>query len=450
MTVAGQLAEFVTTTGFDSLPSLAVERAKMVIASTLASAAMGCEISSAGIIRTLARERGGTPDASVWFDAGPRLPIADVAQVNAVMSDAAASDDSDLRNIAHIGTIITSTSLASAERTGAGGRDILAAMVLGYEIAGRVGDVVSPGYGERGFHGGIVTIFGGAVATGLLLGLTAAQMSQAIALAATSIGGLGVAANTSLAREYDAGLAALLGVNAALAAGKGFVAEERILEMPRGFFESFGGRDVESITRNLGGEWDITTDMAIKLVPGAHPFHAIAEAAVNAARAASVEADEIESITVSGAQFAAIRGPVHPTDLIGVAHSLPYFLGAAVADREFSWVHATPEKMADPRIASLADKVRSGGVVPATPDTSRHQRGGTVTIGTKDGRQFSSTVLAPRGSGPTGIDWADVDAKYRALMPAAKLSAGQVEESLGVIHGFEQAGAAKEILGLLR
>src|SRR5262245_13708663 len=176
----------------------------MAIASTIASAAMGADIVSSRIIRELARERAGIPEATVWFD-GDALPVAEAARVNAVMSDAAASDDSDLRSIAHIGTIVSTTAIAMAEPTGAGGRDVLAAMVLGYEIAGRIDEALTPGRGERGFHGSISTIFGGAVAAGTLIKLTPAHMTQAIALAATSIGGLHVAANTSVAREYHAG-----------------------------------------------------------------------------------------------------------------------------------------------------------------------------------------------------------------------------------------------------
>src|ERR671916_45222 len=104
MTIARDLADFVVRTDFADLPPVAVERAKMVIASTIASAAMGSRIVSARIIRSLAQERGGTPEASIWFDSGPKLPLADVARANATMSDAAAPDDSDLRNIVHLGT----------------------------------------------------------------------------------------------------------------------------------------------------------------------------------------------------------------------------------------------------------------------------------------------------------------------------------------------------------
>src|SRR5204862_1534205 len=97
------------------------------------------------IIRDLASDRGGTPEAGLLFGNGKKLPAGDAAQANAVMSDAAASDDSDLRNIVHCGTPLTATALALAERTGANGEAVLAASVLAYELAGRIIDAVQQG-----------------------------------------------------------------------------------------------------------------------------------------------------------------------------------------------------------------------------------------------------------------------------------------------------------------
>src|SRR5271154_6045924 len=111
MTVAGELAEFLTRVGAADLPPQAIDHAAMLIASTLASAALGAGIESSVIIRDLGRECGGVAEASLWFDAGPKLPVAEAAQVNAAMSDAAASDDSDLRNIVHAGTTLVATGL---------------------------------------------------------------------------------------------------------------------------------------------------------------------------------------------------------------------------------------------------------------------------------------------------------------------------------------------------
>jgi 2-methylcitrate dehydratase PrpD len=115
MTVAFRLAEFLIGQRTTDLPQQALDHAAMLIASTIASAACGKNLESSRIIRQLAEERGGRADAAVWFT-GPRLPIADAAQVNAVMSDAEAFDDSDLRKIVHAGTPLTAASLAIAEQ----------------------------------------------------------------------------------------------------------------------------------------------------------------------------------------------------------------------------------------------------------------------------------------------------------------------------------------------
>jgi 2-methylcitrate dehydratase PrpD len=256
------------------------------------------------------------------------------------------------------------------------------------------------------------------------------------------------AANTSVAREYHAGLAAMLGVNAALAAQRGYLAEEAILETHQGFFAVYGGTDGASVTQDLGASWDIITDMAIKLVPGGHPHHALGEAAANAARAGRVVPDEVETITLSRPGVSALAGPLHPANLIDMAHSPAYFLAAGVADHDFSWVHATESKITDPVIHQLIDKVRVGA--PPSTQVEQYRQGATVTIRTKDGRTFSNTVLAPKGAGMLGIDWADIDAKYRTLAPQARLRAEQVEASLQIIHDFHQVMNVSALTDLLR
>ena len=97
-----------------------------------------------------------------------------------------------------------------------------------------------------------------------------------------------------------------------MAAGRGYRAEETILETRHGFFEAFGGADpaaaAASVLRDLGQSWDIVTDMAVKLVPGGHPYHAFAEAAANAARDGDIAPEMVESITISRPGFSALTG----------------------------------------------------------------------------------------------------------------------------------------------
>jgi 2-methylcitrate dehydratase PrpD len=445
VTVARELAAYLLKVRYEDLPQNAIENAKKVVASTLASAAQGSTIESARIVRELVREQGGRPDATAWFSDGLRLPLADAVRVNAMLSDAAASDDSDLRNIAHIGTIVTAASLAVAEKMGASGRDVLAAIVAGYEASGRIGEAISPGLGERGFHACIITVFGGVVATARLLGLSVEQTAHAIALAATSMGGLAISTNGT-SREYHAGATALSAVNAVLAAQRGFTGVEEILEAKRGFLETFGAKDgaVEGLTRDFGSSWDIVTDLAIKVWPGSHPLSAAVEAAVGAAREGNVDPAAVETIRVAGPRFRALVGHRHPTDLPGAIHSLAYYLAAAVVDKEFGWQHVSMEKVLDPEIGRLQDLV---DVEPMTdPSLYTWGWGATVTVRLKDGTAHTATVNAPLGSGPRGIDWADVERKLRTLAPDSGKTPADIEALLALVHDFEHQ---KDVGGLL-
>ena len=425
------------------VPPLAMERAKMSLASTIASAAMGHEIESAAIVRNLELADAGTPVATVWFN-GTKLPISRAVRVNAVASDAAASDDSDLRSIAHIGTIVSAVTLAVGEKCGASGEQILKAMMLGYEVAGRIDESLTPGRMQRGFHG---TVFGAVIAASVLLNLSESQIAHAISLAATSIGGMAISADTSCAREYHAGNAAMIGIQAVDAAAKGFTGELGVFEKPRGFLSAMGAQSIDEILLDFGKDWDIVTDMAIKLMPGAHPFHATAEAAADAAKLAATDPKNIEKIVISAAvQWTNFKGDPHPRNLVDAAHSLQYFVAAAIADGEFGWQHMDEQKMCDPVIATLQEKVQFDPAPAPLPDRFPHRHGGTVIIHLKDGRIVQSTCKAPRGSGPRGVEWRDIESKYMSLLEGAGIEPHRIRDSWNMLKGFEHQESCTKLI----
>ena len=439
------LARFVNHTAYNALPAKAIEHAKMILASTFASAAAGSTIDSARIIRQLAKEQGGKAEATIWFD-GTKVPVSGAARVNAILSDAAASDDSDIRNTAHEGTTLAAAGLAISERTGASGQDLLGAMILGYEAAGRIGEARSGGRG--GVHASQIVAFGGAAAAAKLLKLTDEQLAHTLGIVAITMGGIATGTNT-WAREYMGANAAACGVEATLAASRGYTVNEDMLGSRGGFVDVFGGgaRSVERLTANLGKDWNIVDFLAIKLWPGAHPFSGTVEAAMNAAREANVPPDAVARILVAGQNRTGIQGSRRPANLAEAIHSLSYYVAAAVADKDFTWAHASETKYSDPRIVKLMDLV---DVDPAPPPVKyMWSWGGTVTIVTTDGKRFTSTVDAPRGSGPRGIAWSDVEAKYRALMPESKLPARRIDDALSLIHGLERVKNVSELTRLL-
>lgn len=459
-TAALKLARIVHGIDYGKLPPVAIKHSKMILASTLASASAGRNMDSVRIVRELARDSAGKRSASVWFDTA-QLPVAEAARANAMASDAAASDDSDLRNVAHIGTSATAVGLAMAENTGASGADLLAAIVAGYEAAGRMGEAILSSSGSagsggaingsigRGFHASAIVAFGGTAAAAKLLHLTPEQLANALGITATTVGGLAISSN-SAAREYQAGNAAITALNAVLAASRGYMVNPDMLEAPGGFLNVFAGGspDTASLERQLTDNYQISRYLAVKLVPGAHALHCAVEAAINAAKAMPGPAEDVARILVAGPQSELASSRRAPKNVVEAIHSLTYYLASAVADRNFTWSSADAKMIERPaveRLMTLVDK---------DPEPSQiHYEwpwSATVTLVDKSGARYASTVQAPRGSAPRGIEWDDIDAKYYALAPQSGLPSSRREQVLQQIHEFESVKDTAVFSRLLR
>ncbi len=93
----------------------------------------------------------------------------------------------------------------------------------------------------------------------------------------------------------------------------------------------------------------------------------------------------------------------HPRNLSDAAHSIVYFVAAAVADAApggFTWEHMDAAKMADPCIARLQDLVEvDPNPPPLTNPRFVHLDGGRVSIVTTAGATFTRHVQLPSGSG---------------------------------------------------
>src|SRR4029453_15026716 len=129
------------------------------------------------------------------------------------------------------------------------------------------------------------------------------------------------------------------------------------------------GHALEGVTAKLGESWGIVEDLAIKLMPGGWVNHALAEAAWTCATEGDIKPDEVDRIAVQTRRSRHLL--YHPTDLTGVAHSLPYMVAASVVDRTYSWQHVTPVKFRDPVIGALQDKV----VATEEPSPYAHRGG---------------------------------------------------------------------------
>ena len=461
-TVAQQLARFVTSAARQDLPSRLLELARMVVASTLASAARGHRIRCVEAFRTLALDHGGTAEATLWFT-GSKVPAPAAAGVNNASSDAPGMDDTCLLLIGHFGGPATAAALATWEHQARNGVTVpaslvLKAIVLGYEAGSRLDLALTPGRMDRGFHSRVTTVQSAVVAAGLVLGLTEDQMLQAMTLATSDGGGMAIGADhASDHRPYHAHQSAFEGTRLARLAQLGLVGRPDVMEAPRGYLSAFGGQEIADITRDLGERWNVVDYMAIKLIPGAHPFHVFAEAATAAVLEHDIEPEAVARVVISGEQLTGVQMKDwidirHPRNLSDAAHSIVYFVAAAVADARsggFTWEHMDAARMADRRIAALQDLVE---VDPAPPPLTNprfvHLDGGRVTIVTTSGEVFTRHVQFPSGAARI-VQWPAVREKFRRLVGNAGMPAGRLETILGRIENFDQLAGPSDLMELL-
>jgi 2-methylcitrate dehydratase PrpD len=462
-TVAQQLARFVTKASKGDLPSRHLELAKMVVASTLASAARGYRIGCVEAFRTLALDNGGTPDATLWFN-GTKVPAAAAAGVNNASSDAPGMDDTCLLLIGHFGGPATAAALATWEyldrnTVSVPTSQVLKAIVLGYEVGSRLDLALTPGRMDQGFHSRVTTVQSAVVAAGLVLGLTEEQMGHAIALATSDAGGMAIGADhASDHRPYHAHQSAFEGTRLARLAQRGVTGRPDVLEAPRGYLSAFGGQEISDITKGLGERWNFVDYMAIKLIPGAHPFHVFAEAATAAVLEHDIDPDAVASVIISGEQLTGVQMKEwidlrHPRNLSDAAHSIVYFVAAAVADARsggFTWEHMDAAKMADRRIARLQDLVEiDPHPLPLANPRFVHLDGGRVSIVTTSGDVFTKHVQLPSGSARV-VQWPAVRDKFRRLVGTAGMPEDRVEEVLRRVERFEDLASSSELTARLR
>src|SRR6187402_1479436 len=164
-----------------------------------------------------------------------RVDMASAALVNGITSHTFDFDDTHLQTIIHPAGPVASALLALAEVTGASGRRLIDALVLGIDVSCRIGNCMYPDHYDRGWHiTGSTGSVGAAAGCARLLGLDAKRTAWALGIAASQPIGMREQFGT-MTKPFHPGAAARAGLTSALLAKNGFTASPKALEAPRGY-----------------------------------------------------------------------------------------------------------------------------------------------------------------------------------------------------------------------
>jgi len=388
------LAQFVAETKLADIPTAAVQNAKLMMLDTLGVVLAGARDPGCRLLARWAQDQEAAPRATVMGQGFRSSPLL-AALVNGHASHALDYDDSG-----HYSTQTLPAALALGEPTRASGGKILQAYILGREICARLDAAFDAGRGKlsgptyRGWHHtGTNGSLGAAVSAAVILGLDTHQIRTAFGIAAN--GACGLRANMgTLAKALVSGNAARNGVMAATLAGRGFTAEQAVLETPQGMANAFcleEDIDWPAMTRDLGKRYELERGAITKDYPCCSPAHRPIEALLEIVRQYGVQAHQVDNIECDLHSFSLRRDQAR--DSHEAQYNLKYCLAVALLDGRMGLAQMTDARVRAQDVRELMRRLRivapPGGAVERRPKER-------LTVHLTNGQSYSAEVTHAR------------------------------------------------------
>ena len=448
--ITDRWAEFFLSTPYDALPPDVVQHAKRTLLDYLGVALAGAAMPMARIVADYYLDLGGREQASLLLDERC-LPAVNAATVNGVFGHALDMDDGHRAAAGHPGVATLPAALAAAELRGASGRELLRAIVFGYEVFVRLGARLNPEHLRRGFHTtATVAPFAAATAAGLLLGLYRDGLVRALGLAGPQGAGLmEVFHDGAMAKPFQTARAGAAGLLAAELASRGAAGPRTILEGEKGFLQAMAGdADPAALADGLGDNWAIR-GVYFKEHAACRHTHA----AVDAARALRDEHDlrpeQVERVVVRTYSVAdrLCGTTVLPAGPSEAKFSLPYTVACGLTYGHARQSCFAPDLVADPDLRALAGRVR----VEIDPDLEAQfprRRPTALVVATTDGRTLRADVPFARGEPELPLTDDDLVAKFLDNARPA-LSDAAATAVVDLVHSLDRRQTCTDLFDLL-
>jgi len=332
-------------------------------AGSVLRAADDCD-SSAVILRMVERLGLGGDGICTVLGVKRRYGAAAAALLNGAFGHSLDFDDTHADSSLHPSAPVVPAALAAAELTGASGADLIASIVIGYEVCCRLGMALDPtAHYARGFHPTATAgTFGAAAAAGRLLGLNSEQMEAAFGVAASQASGsLQFLENGAWNKRYQVGEAAMKGLMAATLAADGFIGAKAALEGKHGFLKGYSDSAVPGrAIADFGVVWE-TMRIGVKPYPACRYTHAAIDGILALCRDQVLKPQDIERITVGLHRngIALVGAPIETKrrakTIVEGQFSMPFAAAVAIQRGQFGWDDY--DLLGQPMTDALSDRV---------------------------------------------------------------------------------------------
>jgi len=358
MTDASQkLAEFAVGLSYDRIPAEVIERAKDCVIDTVGACVFGSQLPWTRTVIEYAQRNSAPGECSVFGTPikvrAPFACLCNGAAAHAFELDALVEPSVGI----HPSAALAVPGLAPAQGRKMSGKDLLSAIVSGFEVLYRIGDAAHHSIEKVGFHSpGVVGPFGTAVVVGRLFGLDAKQMLNAFGIAGSMSSGLMEFSKTGgMVKRLHLGRAAEGGFMAAVLARDGYTGPAGVLEGKFGVLNVFC-RDAQParLTQDLGTVWHV-----MKTKIKRYACHATAQVPVTLAldlkEKHKLAGDDVAAIAIAAGEKTVTQHAINePRDLTMMQYSVPFSVAVALHKDPLDPRTFSEATLNDARIRTLA------------------------------------------------------------------------------------------------
>jgi len=391
MTFSEMFGRFAADLTYESIPRAVRQRAVSCFIDTLGCAVYGSRFPWSAATASYASLYGGSGQCTVFGrelrrTSAPLAAFANGAAIHAFEQDSLRYPGAGV----HPGVALVPPIVAACEETGADGVRAITAFVAACEVLFRIGAATCHSSERLGFHApGLTGPLGAAIAAGMVHGLNAQQLSDALGIAASMSAGLLAFTKSrrgAMVKRLHMGRAAEAGIVAARLAAAGYEGPETILEGQFGFLEVYCERsDKEILDAGLRREWE-----SLKICMKRYPCHVTVQAAIQALRRLMAQhgfgAEDVAGLTVTCHEKVLSHHDIRqPGDIMSAQYSFPFSIALAM--------HRDPD---DPD--SFDESALRDVAIQQTCDAIELKRGeglrsawsSRLTVSTHDGREFEA------------------------------------------------------------
>lgn len=453
MGITKQLASFVADLSYEELPPEVTERAKRLILDLtgIMIRARNDAESTPSLISTV--EKLGLADGkcSVIGDSRSYAPTA-AALINGTLAHSLDFDDTHAAGSIHSSAPIVPAALAAAEMCDASGKELIAAVVAGYEVQIRLSLALNPtAHYDQGFHPTATCgVFGAAAAASKLLGMDADGIQSAFGIALSqAAGSMEFLTEGAWTKRSHVGQSAQNGLICAVMAGEGFKGPLKAFEGHAGFLHAYSpSSDPDKAVAGLGESWE-TMRIAVKPYPSCRYSHAVIDGIVSLMKEHGIAADEVEEVEIGLPEtgWKIIGGPgdkTNPKSIVDGQFSMPFCAAVALREGGLTW-DDYKKHLNDQTTLALTAKVTAVVDERAQAEFPANMSGVT-RIKTSKG-EFETFVTVPKGEPENFLADEEFREKFDGLC-VPYLGETQAHHLADQLLALEQANSVTAIMAL--